>query len=219
MSVTENSLDALSPAETALPPSRRMTEQEFVAWCGEDTRAEWVDGEVVMMSPVNRHHARLQVWLVSVLEGFVGKHNLGEVLGPEFAVRLGDPPRLRVPDLLFVATERLGLIQPAHFEGPPDLCVEIVSPDSAARDWREKYLEYEAAGVREYWVIDPNSEHAEAYALAAQAGDAPPRYRRLPEEDGRIRSTAIDGFWLKTAWFRPAARPKVLDALAALGLI
>ncbi|MFW5693305.1 MAG: Uma2 family endonuclease [Thermoguttaceae bacterium] len=219
MQVSNHSLNTQSPAEVALPPPRRMTEQEFIAWCDEKTRAEWVDGEVVMMSPVNRHHARLQVWLVSVLEGFVGKHNLGEVLGPEFAVRLGDPPRRRVPDVLFVAAEHLERIGPRHFEGPPDLCVEIVSPDSAARDWREKYLEYEAAGVREYWVIDPNSEHAEAYALASPAGDAPPRYHRLAEDDGRIRSTVIDGFWLKTAWFWPATRPKVLDALRELGLI
>ncbi len=219
MSVSNHSLIRQSPAEVALPPPRRMTEQEFIAWCDEDTRAEWVDGEVVMMSPATNKHDDLIGWLLAVMRPFVEQRVLGAVRGPEFAVRLGDPPRRRVPDVLFAAAKHLGRIGPSHFEGSPDLCVEIVSPDSAARDWREKYLEYEAAGVREYWVIDPNSEHAEAYALAPPAGDAPPRYRRLPEDDGRVHSTVVDGFWLKTAWFWPATRPKVLDALSELGLI
>ncbi len=208
-----------APHEGAALPPRRMTEQEFIAWCDEDTPAEWVDGEVVMMSPASNEHDDLIGWLVAVLRPLVEQRELGLVRGPEFTVRLGNPPRRRVPDVLFVAHERLGLIQPAHFEGAPDLCVEVVSPDSAARDWREKYLEYEAAGVREYWVIDPGSEHAEAYALGPEPGDDRPRYRRLPEVDGRIHSTVIERFWLKTAWLWPTTRPKVLDALRELGVI
>jgi hypothetical protein len=38
------------------PPRQHMTEDEFVAWCDEDVRAEWVDGEVIVMSPANRMH-------------------------------------------------------------------------------------------------------------------------------------------------------------------
>jgi Putative restriction endonuclease len=55
-------------------PSKRMTEREFVAWADEDTRAEWVDGEVELMSPANITHLRLTRWLVMVLGGFVDAH-------------------------------------------------------------------------------------------------------------------------------------------------
>jgi Uma2 family endonuclease len=107
-------------------------------------------------------------------------------------------------------------------EGPPDLAIEIVSPDSEARDWREKYQEYEAAGVREYWVIDPASQHMEAYALGtaeSQTGEpAENRYRRLPEENGVITSVVLPGFRLRVAWLWPETRVKVLEALAELGV-
>lgn len=50
---------------------RRMTEEEFLAWCDQDTRAEWVDGEVVMMAPVSDPHSDLVGWLGSLLRIFV----------------------------------------------------------------------------------------------------------------------------------------------------
>lgn len=43
-------------------------------------------------------------------------------------------------------------------DGTPDLIVEVTSPESLARDRGEKYVEYEAAGVREYWLIDPDRQ-------------------------------------------------------------
>jgi Uma2 family endonuclease len=195
-----------------------MSEQEFLAWCDEDTRAEWIDGEVVMMSPANIDHVELQNWLAAVLGLYVEKHDLGRLVGPEYAARLPERPSLRVPDILFVAKPREHLIQQTKLDGPPDLCIEIVSPDSEARDWREKYLEYEAAGVREYWVIDPASQHAEAYALEDQA-DGPAKYRRVAEQQGAIASTVLEGLRLPVDWLWPATRPKMLEAIEKLGLI
>jgi len=209
----------LPDAEVVLP--RRMTEEEFVAWCDEDTRAEWVDGEVVMMSPMSDPHSDLVSWLGSVLRIFVEERDLG-VVRPEMQTRFAGMRRRRVPDIWFVAKDRVGLIHRDHLEGPPDLAVEIVSPDSEARDWREKYLEYEAAGVREYWVIDPASKHAEAYALGAeewQAVDpAVNRYRRLPEDHGVVASVVLPGFRLRVEWLWPETRVKVLEALAELNV-
>jgi Uma2 family endonuclease len=91
------------------------------------------------------------------------------------------------------------------------MIMEIVSPDSESRDWRDKYQEYEAAGVREYWVIDPMSEHVELYFLSEQQ-----RYERVAEIDGWLASTAVPGFRLKTNWLWPATRPKAIDALREL---
>jgi Uma2 family endonuclease len=188
-----------------------MTEDEFVAWCGPYTRAEWVDGEVIIMAPVSLAHADLFMWLGSILRSFVDDHNLGLVLGPEFFVRFPEQRRRRLPDILFVRQDRRDLLKKQYLDGAPDLIIEVVSPDSESRDWRDKYLEYERAGVREYWVIDPMSQHVEVYSLRKGA------YASIPEKDGKLVSKVISGFWLKTEWLWQQPLPRVSNVLKELG--
>ncbi len=182
-------------------PERKLSEEEFLAWCAEDTKAEWVDGQVIMMSPANTAHVRLTTFLLRVLSTFVEEHDLGEIFGTELAARI-TPRSRRVPDVLFVAKERLKNVLPAHVEGPPDLIVEVVSPDSVERDWRDKYDDYQAAGVREYWVVDPGHQRVEAYQLVEGA------YQHLIHEQGRIASLVIPGFYLREEWLWQAKLPK-----------
>jgi Uma2 family endonuclease len=196
------------------PPRLRMTEEEFVAWCDEDTKAEWVDGEVIVHSPSNVKHVDLAGFLNFIMRGFVISRELGVVYGPELQVRFGLLRRRRVPDLLFVAKERLDLIKTTEVEGAPDLIVEIVSPDSLARDWREKYLEYEAAGVREYWVIDPMAQRVEGYVLEEDR-----RYALIEETDGCVPSTVLPGFYLKPVWLWQALLPNPIEVLKELGVL
>jgi Uma2 family endonuclease len=204
----------IAEPQSQTPSRRRMTEDEFVAWCDEDVKAEWVDGEVIVHSPANVGHVRFVKFLLKLLDDFVVAHDLGEILGPEFQVRIGRLRRRRVPDILFIAQARLEIIKTSHVEGAPDLIIEIVSPDSIARDWREKYLEYEAAGVHEYWVIEPAEEYVEAYALGEDQ-----RYARLEEKEGAIHSTALPGFYLKPAWLWEEPLPKVAEVLREIGQV
>jgi len=197
-----------------LPLLPRMTEEEFVAWCTRETRAEWVDGEVIEMSPASIEHVDLNSWFSKVLGLFVEHHNLGVVLGPEAMVRLSGQNRRRVPDLFFISNDHRERLRENHVEGAPDLAIEIVSPDSEARDWREKYLEYEEAGVREYWVVDPNSKHVEVYSL-----NADDKYGRISELDGAVTSTVLPDFTLKTDWLWAGSRPPVLEVLKQLGVL
>jgi Uma2 family endonuclease len=93
--------------------------------------------------------------------------------------------------------------------------IEIVSPESGPRDRGEKYYEYEAAGVREYWLIDPERQHAEFYRLNKQH-----RYDLIsPDDQGIYRSHVIPGFWLKVGWLWQRPLPRVLDVLKELKLI
>ena len=62
------------------------------------------------------------------------------------------------PDLIFVSRERKHVITDANIQGAPDLVVEILSPSTASRDWRDKLDLYERHGVAEYWLVDPVSE-------------------------------------------------------------
>lgn len=196
-------------------PGVRMTEDQFDRWCDEDVKAEWVDGEVILMSPENEEHIDWAQWFLRVLAEFVEHHDLGRVIGREFQVRLPRQRRRRSPDVLFVARGRLGLVRHTFLEGAPDLAIEIVSPDSQSRDWRDKYGEYERAGVREYWVFDPMSRRFEAYALGS---GRPKRFAPVPEQDGRIASSVLPGFHLRLSWFQQSRPPRGTTVLAELGL-
>ena len=175
------------------------------------------------MSPANLEHCGLNAWLTTLMLAFVEERALGVVL-PDATVRLARQRRRRVPDIWFLAESRRHLLRENHIEGPPDLVMEIVSPDSQSRDWREKYLEYQAAGVREYWVIDPMSRHVEAYALeatppseASAAGQN--QFRRLEEQEGIIASTVLPGFRLRIGWLWPQTRPKAMAALQEMATL
>jgi Uma2 family endonuclease len=211
MSTHEQSI-ATTFFEVPVAPKPCMTEDEFVAWSfKENVRAEWIDGETIFMSPESTEHAILVVWLLRVVADYVERRGLGVVLGPELFVRFAERKRRYLPDLFFISMQRAAQFRKAHFEGAPDMIMEVVSPDSVARDWRDKYSAYESAGVREYWVIDPMAEHAEVYLLSG-AG----KYERVAERDGWLVSTAVAGFRLKTEWLWPATRPKASDALREL---
>lgn len=199
-----------APEENLLSPTARppaMTEEQFVDWCDEDVKAEWLDGEVVVMSPSNVEHVRLAGFLLRVLSDFAEQQGMGEVFGPELQVRLPAQRRRRVPDILFVATARRDILRAAHVEGPPDLIIEIVSRDSDARDWRDKYLEYEAAGVREYWVVDPMSRHLEAYVLTDKG------YSRLEERSDAVHSKVLPGLYLRPSWLWREPLPRIAEVM------
>jgi Uma2 family endonuclease len=190
-----------------------MTEEEFEAWCDEDVKAEYVNGEVIVHSPVSTRHNDAVLFLAGLLRVIVQQHDLGRVLGPELQVRLR-PGLRRVPDLLFVAKERADMIHPTLVEGAPDLIVEIVSPDSVERDWREKYLEYQAAGVGEYWVVDLEYQRMAVYRLSEER-----RYQAVSAEEGVYRSQVLPGFWLRTEWLWQEPLPNELDVVREMGLL
>lgn len=192
-------------------PGVRMSEAEFVAWCDEDLRAEWVDGEVILMPPVSDAHDDANTWLITLLRMLVEEQELG-VIRQDIFVRLANQRRRRVPDLLFVAKNHLDLLKPTYLDGAPDLVMEIVSPDSQSRDRREKYQEYEKAGVREYWIIDPLSQMVEVYRIRGK------RFQLIEEHDGIVASTVIPKLRLKTAllWRKPL--PKIAGLLRQLGV-
>lgn len=192
------------------PPGGLITEAQYLAWCGADIRAEWVDGKVIVMSPVSTRHSRLMRFLLSLLNDYAQERELGEALGPELSVRINSQRR-RLPDILFIAKERAGLLLENHFEGAPNLIVEVVSADSVERDWRVKYLEYEAAGVEEYWVIDPLDRRVEAYALGPDK-----RYESLAAVAGKIASRVVPGFYIRPEWLWEQPPPKISIVLNEL---
>jgi len=193
-----------------------MTARQFETWApGSGERVEWVEGRVIVMAPASRKHVQLTGWIQSLLLIIVQQHKLGEVLGPEFMVRLHKGERSwRVPDVLFVSETRRSLLTATFLDGPPDVAIEVVSTDSVARDWREKYIAYETSGVREYWIIDPLSKTLEAYGLKRK------KFHLISaDSDGSVHSQVIASFGIRPSWLWGDSLPPVLDVLRELGVV
>ncbi|HEX4053399.1 MAG TPA: Uma2 family endonuclease [Tepidisphaeraceae bacterium] len=194
-------------------PDLRLTESQFEKEFA-DIKAEWVDGQVIIMAPVCREHADLNGWLFRLLSEFVEHHDLGSVLGLEFPMRVVPIRTWRCPDIMFVGTAKLSRLHPTYLAGGPDLVMEIVSPDGEARDWRDKYNEYESTGVREYWVVDPLSKRVDAYALSRSK-----HYSQIqPDDEGRIYSKTLRGLHIRPDWLWHSPLPKLSGVLKELKL-
>ncbi len=200
-------------AVTLLAAPRRMTYEEFLER-DEDARAEWVDGEVVYMSPPSSRHQDVSDFLTAILRHFVEIHDLGAVRSAPFQMKTGPDLPGREPDLLFVAKEHLERLKENRVDGPADLAVEIISPESRARDRGAKFYEYEGGGVREYWLIDPLRKQAEFYVLGDDG-----IYRAAPTKEGVFESVVLKGLRLEEAWLWQEPLPPLLSVLKIWGLI
>ncbi|OZU88189.1 hypothetical protein CIL03_13800 [Virgibacillus indicus] len=73
----------------------------------------------------------------------------------------------RQPDILMIHHSREHIIEEHAVVGPPDLVIEILSPNSAKRDRIMKKNSYASFGVSEYWIVDHKNQFIEQYVLAA----------------------------------------------------
>jgi len=202
---------APAPVTEAGVSGLRMSYEEYLSWTGEDMHAEWVNGEVIVHMPPKTLHQMLMSYLDRLLGIFVTVFDLGAVHVAPFEVRLGPDGPSREPDLLFISKAHLDRLTAERVAGPPDLIVEIVSDDSAHRDRVDKFDEYEAAGVAEYWVIDNRPQRQRAwFYVRDEAG----RFRPVPVgDDGLYRSVVLPGLTLRLNWLWQA-QPDLLAALA-----
>ena len=201
----------LMPAcgEHPAPPPGPVSFEEFLAWADEDTHAEWVAGEIVLMSPASLGHQDLLDFLNRLIRAFVEAHQLGRVYFAPVLMRLPTRPSAREPDLLFVANEHPDRLGETYIDGPADLVVEIVSPDSEERDRGEKFFEYERAGIPEYWLLDRLRQEAFFYQLGADG-----RYHLGPiDPHGFYHSAVLPGFRLHVAWLWQHPLPRIADVV------
>ena len=113
--------------------------------------------------------------------------------------------RGREPGLFFVAKSRLDCLHPSFFDGPGDLVIEIVSPESVPRDTGDKFAEYQSGGVLEYWLIDPPSQQSSFFQR-----DANGLFQRVAlNADGIYYSTGLPGIWVREEWFWQTPTPSM----------
>ena len=194
-------------------PRRRTGEITFEEFCDlirEDQKADLINGVIYMASPENLDANDLFTWLLRLLGDFVEEEELGKVYGPRVAFRLEEKSGPE-PDIAFVDRGRLSLRERGYFRGPPDLAVEIVSPDSVERDYMDKRQLYEEHGVREYVIVDEHEETVTFLRLGTNG-----KYREVKPRKGEYHSEVVPDFWFRAEWLWEATRPKKNVALAQI---
>ena len=133
----------------------------------DDKRYQLLDGELILAPSPTTKHQRVSRNLFWAVGGFVMSHELGEVFFAPYDVFLSD--EVTQPDVLFVSNARSGIITEANIQGAPDLVVEVLSPGTARYDQGYKRTLYYRHGVREYWLVDPDTETVEVLTEGDEA--------------------------------------------------
>lgn len=185
----------------------------FYEWLRDDVKAEFINGKVIMHSPVKRRHLRSSKLLANLLHNFVDIHDLGEV-GTEKALIVLTRNDYE-PDICFWRKEVADEFTDDTMKHPaPDLVVEILSRGTAKRDRGIKYEDYAAHGVREYWLVDATRQTVEQFRLdeAFMAFDAVGNFHI----NDTITALTVPGFTIPIrAIFEPEANRAALRTLLA----
>jgi Uma2 family endonuclease len=159
---------------------------------------EWVDGVVIYHQPLTENHQNLVAHLMVLLRAYADFYDLGNVYHAPFEMKCLREGPSREPDILFVATANLERLKNGYrVAGPADLVVEVVCEDSVARDYDEKFIEYEEGGVEEYWILDPRPQRKRA-TFFQRGKDG--RFQEVPRQAGIYYSKVLINFWLKVDW-------------------
>lgn len=175
---------------------------------------EWANGEAIIHMPPLFRHQDVVTFLAGLLRGFATFFDLGVVIVAPFEVKLWEDGPAREPDVLFISRAQQNQLSEQRFAGGPDLVVEVISPSSATEDRGRKFADYQQAGVREYWLIDPRATHqrADFYVL-----DNSVTFQAATiDANGRYYATVLPDFWLKVDWLWQKTLPNPQIALTQL---
>lgn len=167
--------------------------EEFYDWITEDSRAEFINGEVIVQSPAKMQHTVAVLHLSALLSAFVDSRQSGLVLAETALIVLTRNDYL--PDICYFGPDKADAITLDQMKfPPPDLVVEVLSPSIEKTDRTTKFDDYADHGVWEYWLVDPQDQSVEQYLL--EDG----RYRlHLKVRSGEIASDLVQGFSIPVA--------------------
>lgn len=201
------------------PQSRDIiaTEVSFEAYLEQfdGIHCELVGGNVIKMSPASLRHQNLLGYLLLLLSTYFEFRPIGTVIQQPFVQRLPNVEAKREPDLMVVLKTNPHPLRDTYMDGPADICIEIVSPDSQERDREEKFGEYQKGGVGEYWIFDI-LEHETLFYRLNRTGLYEPQ---LLDPQGNYHTPALPGLvvHVPTLWKDslpgPAAVVKAMQAM------
>lgn len=151
------------------PPQGQWTYDDYARLPDNGMRYEVIEGSLYMSPAPSPKHQEVIVALLKRLLDYLEEQPRGKILVSPIDVILPDLASPVQPDLLFIANERLDIIKEKFIEGVPDLIVEVLSPGNPQHDQNIKFRIYAAAGVQEYWLINPDTRSVEINVLRGQA--------------------------------------------------
>lgn len=154
----------------ALAPEKLYTTDDIYA-LPDGERAELIDGEMYMMAPPSRRHQTILNYINTEINLFIRKRGGAcEVFPAPFAVFLNADDKTYVePDISVICDP--SRLDDRGCNGAPDWVIEIVSPGSKRMDYFIKLFKYRTAGVKEYWIVDPDRKLAIVYEFEKNDGN------------------------------------------------
>ena len=142
----------------------QLRRQAFYDWVTPDIKAEFIEGEVIVHSPVRSRHNVVLQNILFLLATHIRKHDLGYIGVEKIMCRF--PRNDYEPDLCFFDKKTAQAFTDEQTIFPiPQLIVEVLSSSTESRDRGVKFNDYEANGVQEYWVVNANTNLLEQYIL------------------------------------------------------
>ncbi len=146
------------------PKTGAWTYEDLLALPDDGTRYEIIEGALFEMTGPKPPHALVLMTLIEHLLTAVRAEG-GELLAAPIDVFLPGANPVQ-PDLLALLPGGGAKFGPNGIDGPPDFVAEVLSPSTRVHDTLTKRALYERAGVREYWIVDPEARTIEILALA-----------------------------------------------------
>ncbi len=128
-------------------------------------RAELIDGQMYMMAPPTTTHQRISYAIARKISDYIDSRSGScEVFLAPFAVFLSKDDRNYVePDVSVICDK--SKLDEKGFNGAPDWIIEVTSPSNPQNDYGIKLFKYRTAGVREYWIVNPQKNSVMVYDL------------------------------------------------------
>jgi len=205
-------LPAVAEQLGALVADETARRQHFIDTVLESEKAEFINGEKVVHSPVKLLHNVTAKRLLVLMDAYVGAHDLGYVGYEKLMVSLTRNDY--EPDICFFNAATAATFQPDQMRFPaPDLAVEVLSASTEANDRGIKFEDYAAHGVVEYWLINPDTETVEQYRLSGNGYELV-----MKAQTGELHSSVVPGFVIPVrAIFDDAINRATLAQLLAAG--
>lgn len=145
---------------------RKLTYDDLQQFPDDLLRREIIDGELFVSAAPNVRHQEILGRLYFAFRAFLDAHpDLGRVFFAPLDVVFSMHDVVE-PDLVFVAADQLGILNEKNATGSPALVVEVLSPSTRRTDERPKRQLFERAGVREYWIVDPELDLIKVFRRA-----------------------------------------------------
>lgn len=155
----------------------------------EGTPFQLIGGKLIMTPAPGTYHQIILMRLIEKLLFFLAGKDLGILFTAPVDVFLEEKETYQ-PDIIFIAKDRMHIIETTKIKGAPDLVIEILSPSTGYYDLKKKARVYARCGVKEYWIVDPEDKSIEVF----QQKEGNFVLVHHVEETGQAKSILLKGF-------------------------